>query len=82
VALAASSSRFFGGAFVSSAWRRRAETPAISSIAARNAASFAFDGLLKTGDFSHELKRSRSNLFVGNGRIEVEEVFDISAHAA
>jgi hypothetical protein len=41
-----------------------------------------FRGLVETGDFSDELKRSRSNLFVGNGRIEVEEVFDISAHAA
>src|SRR5260370_31907136 len=46
-ALAASSSRFFGGAFVSSEWRRRAEIAATSSIAAKNSASFAFDGLLK-----------------------------------
>jgi hypothetical protein len=47
LALAASSSRFFGGALVSSERMRRLEAPAISSIAARNAASFAFDGLLK-----------------------------------
>jgi hypothetical protein len=46
-AFAASSSRFFGGAFVSSARRRRVEMPAISSTAASNAPSFAFDGLLK-----------------------------------
>jgi hypothetical protein len=46
-ALAASSSRFFGGALVSSERRRRIETPATSSIAARNGPSFAFDGLLK-----------------------------------
>jgi hypothetical protein len=46
-AFAASSSRFFGGALVSSECRRRAEIPAISSMAARNAASLAFDGLLK-----------------------------------
>ena len=46
-ALAASSSRFFGGAFVSSERRRRVEMPAISSTAARNELSFAFDGLLK-----------------------------------
>jgi len=45
-AFAASSSRFFGGAFVSSERRSRCEIPAISSIAARNAPSFAFDGLL------------------------------------
>src|SRR5207245_9695575 len=45
-AFVASSSRFFGGAFVSSEWRKRLETAAISSTAARNAASFAFDGLL------------------------------------
>src|SRR5580692_8696657 len=47
LALAASSSRFFGGAVVSSDRRSRVETPATSSIAARNKASLAFDGLLK-----------------------------------
>jgi hypothetical protein len=46
-AFAAASSRFFGGAFVSSERRRRVEIPAISSTAARNELSFAFDGLLK-----------------------------------
>src|SRR5690348_7609988 len=46
-AVAACSSRFLGGAVVSSARRRRAETPATSSMAARKAASFAFDGLVK-----------------------------------
>src|SRR6266849_8673663 len=46
-ALAASSSRFLGGALVSSERRRRVEIPAISSTAAINEASFAFDGLLK-----------------------------------
>src|ERR1700674_1197808 len=46
-ALAASSSRFFGGAVVSSECRRRVEIAATSSIAARNAASFSFAGLLK-----------------------------------
>src|SRR5713226_3076379 len=46
-AFAASSSRFFGGAFVSRERRRRIEMPAISSTAARNEPSFAFDGLLK-----------------------------------
>src|SRR6202022_1294853 len=45
-ALAASSSRFFGGALVSSERRRRVEMPAISSIASRNEASLAFDGLV------------------------------------
>src|SRR5713101_2077321 len=47
LAFAAASSRFFGGAFVSSERRRRIEMPAISSTAARNEPSFAFDGLLK-----------------------------------
>jgi hypothetical protein len=47
LAFAASSSRFFGGASVSSERRRRVEMPEISSIAARNEASLAFDGLLK-----------------------------------
>src|ERR1700751_4132210 len=46
-AFAASSSRFLSGAVVWSARRSRIETLAISSIAARNAVSFAFDGLLK-----------------------------------
>src|SRR5450755_4698054 len=45
-ALAASSSRFFGGALVSSERRRRVEIPAISLIAARNGTSFALEGLL------------------------------------
>jgi hypothetical protein len=46
-ALAASSSRFFGGAVVSNERKSRFETWPISSIARSNAASFAFDGLLK-----------------------------------
>src|SRR5712691_7928283 len=46
-ALAASSSRFLGGALVSSEWRRRADIAATSSTAARNEASLALDGLLK-----------------------------------
>src|SRR6202050_1792787 len=45
-ALAASSSRFFGGAFVFSERRRRVEIPATSSTADRNKLSFAFDGLV------------------------------------
>src|SRR5579864_9821233 len=46
-ALAASCSRFFGGAVVWSEWRRRVEMPATSSTAARNAPSFACEGLLR-----------------------------------
>ncbi|MFZ1887674.1 MAG: hypothetical protein WAU33_06560 [Candidatus Binataceae bacterium] len=46
-AFAASSSRFLDGALVSSEWRRRADMPAISSIAFMKVASFAFEGLLK-----------------------------------
>jgi len=46
-ALAASSARFFGGAFVSNDMSSFLETAVISSTAARNAASLAFDGLLK-----------------------------------
>src|SRR5271169_1691509 len=42
-----SSSRFLGCALVSSEWRRRLTTSAISSMAARNWTSLAFDGLLK-----------------------------------
>ncbi len=47
LALAASSSRFFGGALVSRERRRQPEMAAISSIAAWNEASLALDGLLK-----------------------------------
>src|SRR5882724_2755582 len=45
-AFAASSSRFFGGAVVSSERKRRIETPATSSMAARNGSSLALDGLV------------------------------------
>jgi len=79
-AFAASSSRFFGGALASSARRRRVEMPAISSTAASSAPSFAFRRFVKTADFSHELERSSSNLFGGDGWIEIEEGFDIPAH--
>src|ERR1700675_1205406 len=44
-AFAASASRSLGGALVSRAWRRRVETAAISSTAAKNRGSFTFDGL-------------------------------------
>src|ERR1700704_5787888 len=47
LAFAASSSRLFGGALVSSERRRRIEMPVTSSTAARNEPSLAFDGLLK-----------------------------------
>jgi hypothetical protein len=46
-ALAISSSRFLGGAFVSSERNNRVETCATLSTAAKNAASFIFDGLEK-----------------------------------
>src|SRR6185437_8403024 len=46
LALAASSSRFFGTAVVSSERRSRALIPAISSMAFSNASSLALDGLL------------------------------------
>jgi hypothetical protein len=50
-ALTASSVRFLGAAVVSSELRRRMEAAAIWSTAARNAASLAFDGLLKPVTF-------------------------------
>jgi hypothetical protein len=46
LAFAISTSRFLGGACVSSAQSRRLDISAISSTAATNKASFAFDGLL------------------------------------
>jgi hypothetical protein len=45
--LAASSSRFLRGAFVSSERNSRVETSATPSTAAKKAASFTFDGLAK-----------------------------------
>src|SRR6202051_2152683 len=47
LAFAASSSRFFGGAFVSRERSSRVDAAATSSMAAANDASLAFDGLLK-----------------------------------
>src|ERR1700676_2089835 len=47
LSFSASSSRFFGAAFVSRDRRRREEARATSSIAATKLASLAFDGLLK-----------------------------------
>src|SRR6476659_3836912 len=46
-ALAASTSRYLGGALVSKEARRLLEIAVIPSTAARKGASFAFDGLLK-----------------------------------
>ena len=45
-ALAASSSRFFGGAVVSRDRSRRVEAAATSSMACKNAASFDFEGFV------------------------------------
>ena len=67
-ALAASSVRFLGGAFVSSDLRRLPEIVAISSTAARNAASLAFDGLLKPLTFltnCNEAARTSSSVTGG-----------------
>ena len=38
--------------------------------------------LREAADFSHELERGSFNLFGSDGRIEVEESFDIPAHLA
>ena len=35
---------------------------------------------VKAGDFSHELKRSGSNLFVRDWRVEVEKGLDVPTH--
>jgi hypothetical protein len=57
-ALAISSVRLRGGAFVSSELRKLQETFAILSTAARNAASLAFDGLLKPLTFLTNCKEA------------------------
>jgi hypothetical protein len=38
-------------------------------------------GLVEAADLPHELERGVANLLFGHGRIEVEEIFDVSAHA-
>ena len=40
-----------------------------------------FGGLVEAADLPDELQRRVANLLVGHGRIEVEEIFDVSAHA-
>ena len=39
-----------------------------------------FGGMVEAGDFANELKGSSVDFFRGDRGIEVEEVFDISAH--
>src|SRR5215210_3230754 len=68
-ALAACSSRFLGGALVSRPLRRLPAILAISSTAAKNAASFALDGLLKPVTFRtncNEAARSSSSVTGGS----------------
>ena len=82
LALAASSSRFLGGALVSSEWRNRAETPATSSTAARNAASFAFDGLVNPLIFLTNCRDAARISSSVTGGSKLKKCFDISAHEA
>src|SRR5208283_4714464 len=68
-AFAASSSRFFGGALVSSECKRRAEIPAMSSTAIRNEASLVLEGLLNPVIFltnCSEAARTSSSLTGGS----------------
>jgi hypothetical protein len=39
-----------------------------------------FGGLVEAADLPDELQRGVANLRVGHGGVEVEEVFDVSAH--
>src|SRR5262245_6789476 len=72
LALAASSSRFLGGAFVSSAFSRFLETAAISSTAARNATSFPLEGLLKPLSFLTNCSEAAriSSSFTGGSKLK------------
>src|SRR5580658_6098222 len=66
--MAACSSRFLAGAFVSSDFSSRIEAIAISSTAPRNATSFAFEGLLKPVIFLTNCKEaSRTSSGVTGG---------------
>src|SRR5580700_6913850 len=76
-ALAASSSRFLGGAVVSRECSSRDEMPAISSIAARNDSSLAFDGLLKPVIFRTNCSEAActSASFAGGSKLKSVLIF-------
>ncbi len=75
-----SSSRFLGGAVVSSAWRRRSQTGCNFVDGCVEGFFVCFGRLVEAADLPDELQRGVANLYVGHGWIEVEEVFDVSAH--
>ena len=79
-AFAASSSRLFGGAFVFERAEKTGRDAGYFIDCSQQRAFVCFRRFVKTADFSHELERSSPNLFGGDGRIEIEEDFDIPAH--
>jgi hypothetical protein len=80
-ALAASTSRYLGGAAVSKELRRLLETAVIPSTAARKAASFAFDGLLKPLTLRTNCSEAaRISSSVTHWWSEIEQELDISTH--
>src|SRR5579871_5283104 len=76
-ALAASSSRFLGGAVVSRERRRRFATSAISSMADIKAVSFAFDGLLKPLIFLTNCREAArtSSVVTGGSKLKSTRIF-------
>ncbi len=56
------------------------EAAVISSTAARNAASLAFDGLVKPLTLRTNWSAAGLDLVLGHRRLEVEERLDVSAH--
>ena len=79
----------FGGLFFSILWgcvgfegREKASGNGGNFVDCQREGGFVGLGrFVETGDFSDELERSGSNVFGSDGRIEVEEGFDVPAHS-
>jgi hypothetical protein len=79
-ALAASSSRFFGRALVSSDSQQTIRDGGYFLDCSLKYLLVRLRRFVETSDFSHELQRSRANLLLRDWRIEVEKRFDVAAH--
>ena len=79
-ARSASTSRFRGARRRDERGEQRVDAAVTSSTARSNAASFAFDGFVRTADLAHVLQRGRAHLLLGRGRLVVVERLDVPAH--
>jgi hypothetical protein len=78
--LAISSSRFFGGALVSSVCSSLSDTAAMSSAAAKKHAFVRLRRLSKAAHLAHELQRGRVDLLVVTGGSKLNSVLMFPAH--